>query len=386
MFGCFFLCEDKIIMGFRRCNWALIICLALMPNMLKAKDAVFPEYQIEQLAEGLDFPWSLAFLPSGALLVTERTGQLRILDKGKVSVPLNGLPDNLYIKGQGGLLDVILHPDFQSNSAVYLSYVVGTDDQNALQVMRAKLTGEGLIQQQVLFTVTPFKSTPVHFAGRMTFLPDSTLLITTGDGFDFREDAQRPNNLMGKVIRINADGSIPSNNPFFNASEVEPKNYVFSLGHRNAQAILYDPVRKAILSHEHGPDGGDELNVIQAGLNYGWPVITLGNDYMGSKISPFTEYPNMQQPLIDWTPSIAPSGMAVHSGEFFSELNGDLLVSVLKFKQVRWVQMHGMQVLGQTPLFEELDARIRDVRVHADGSIYLLTDSANGGIYRVTPK
>jgi glucose/arabinose dehydrogenase len=302
-----------------------------------------------------------------------------------VSAPITGLPVDMYVKGQGGLLEVVLHPNFASNQWVYISYAMGNDDKNALQVMRAKLMGNELVEQQVVFTVTPFKSTPVHFAGRMAFLPDNTLLITSGDGFDYREDAQRLNSLLGKIIRINDDGTVPANNPFATENPDSPSNYVFSYGHRNHQGILFDSERNVIFSNEHGPDGGDELNIIQAGVNYGWPVITQGLDYIGSRISPFTEYANMQQPIVDWTPSIAPSGMAVHQGHLFSELNGDLLVSVLKFKEVRWLQMDGLKVVGQTSLFKDLEQRIRDVRVHPDGSIYILTDSDKGKILRIIP-
>ena len=364
--------------------YGLLSALVLSLSLANAEELSFPAYEVETIAKDLDFPWSLAFLPDGNLLVTERSGQIRMVSAGSVSEPLSGLPNNIYAKGQGGVLDVVLHPDYESNGWLYLSYVVGSDDKNALQVMRAKLSGNQLTQQQTIFTVSPFKDTPVHFAGRMTFLPDNSLLITSGDGFDYREDAQRLNNLLGKVIRVNDDGSVPANNPFLSEDADSLSNYVFSYGHRNAQAILYDPVRSVIFSNEHGPDGGDELNVIQAGVNYGWPVITYGNDYIGGRISPFTEYPNMQQPLLDWTPSIAPSGMVVHSGDMFKTLNGDFLVSVLKFKEVRWVQMLGMKVVGQVSLFKELGQRIRDVRVHSDGSIYILTDSENGSILRIT--
>jgi glucose/arabinose dehydrogenase len=343
----------------------------------------FPAYQVEQVATGLNFPWSLAFLPDGDLLVTERIGQLRRVRVGKISAPITGLPTDMYVKSQGGLMDVVLHPSYATNGWLYLSYAMGDDKANTLSVMRAKLEGDSLVEQQTLFTVSPFKSTPVHFAGRMTFLPDNTLLITTGDGFDYREDAQRLNNQMGKVIRINDDGSLPADNPFIEGKNGELSKYVYSYGHRNAQAILYDPIRAWVISNEHGPAGGDEINIIEAGLNYGWPVITKGRDYSGASISPFTEYPGMQQPYLDWTPSIAPSGMALHSGEMFKSLNGDLLVSVLKFKEVRWVQMQGNEVKGQVSLFKELDERIRDVRVHPNGSIYILTDSANGRVLRM---
>lgn len=372
-------------MHFKIFTFRLILAFYLLLGAVKAEELSFPAYKIETIAQGLDFPWSLAFLPDGNSLVTERTGQIRMVSAGHVSEPFTGLPKNIFTKGQGGVLDVVLHPNYQSNGWLYLSYVIGSDDNNALQVMRAKLSENRLTQQQLIFTVSPFKDTPVHFAGRMTFLPDNSLLITSGDGFDYREDAQRLNNLLGKVIRINDDGSIPSNNPFLNEDTDSLGNYVFSYGHRNSQAILYDPVRTVIFSNEHGPAGGDELNVIQAGVNYGWPVITYGKDYIGGRISPFTEYPNMQQPLLDWTPSIAPSGMAVHAGEMFKILNGDLLVSVLKFKEVRWVQMNGMQIAGQVSLFKELGQRIRDVRVHPDGSIYILTDSEQGKILRIVP-
>jgi glucose/arabinose dehydrogenase len=381
----FLLSYSEQIMPFCVFIYSLIVVFTLSFGSAKAQTLSFPSYTIETIAKGLDYPWALAFLPDGDLLVTERTGQIRRVSQNTVSEPLVGLPKDIYVQGQGGLLDVVLHPNYHINGWLYLSYTVGSDDKNALQVMRAKLSGNQLIQQQIMFTVSPFKDTPVHFAGRMTFLPDNSLLITSGDGFDYREDAQRLNNLLGKVIRINDDGSIPANNPFLSEDVDSLSNYVFTYGHRNAQAILYDPSRGVIFSNEHGPDGGDELNIIQAGVNYGWPVITFGNDYIGGRISPFTDYPNMQQPLIDWTPSIAPSGMAVHSGELFKALNGDLLISVLKFKEVRWVQMDGINVVGQASLLKELGQRMRDVRVHPDGSIYVLTDSAQGKVLRVVP-
>lgn len=371
-------------MQFRGFIFALIIHLSINVDGLAAQQSQFPHYQIQEIANGLDFPWSLAFLPDGSLLVTERTGTLKRIAVDNVPEAITGLPKDIYVQGQGGLLEVVLHPNFAENNWIYLSYVTGDDDKNALRVMRAKLTANELTEQQVVFTVTPFKSTPVHFAGRMAFLPDNSLLITSGDGFDYREQAQQLNSLLGKTIRINDDGSIPSNNPFLSKDANALSNYVFSYGHRNSQAILYDSAREMVFSNEHGPDGGDELNIIQAGVNYGWPVITNGLDYIGSRISPFTEYPNMQQPFVDWTPSIAPSGMAVHAGQMFNALNGDLLVSVLKFKEVRWLQMDGLEVVGQTSLFKELEQRIRDVRVHPDGSIYLLTDSENGKVLRVT--
>jgi glucose/arabinose dehydrogenase len=360
-----------------------VLNLASLMVSAEEQGKSFPAYKIEVVAVGLDFPWALAFLPEGDLLVTERSGQLRRIKDGELSGPISGLPQDIYAKSQGGLLDVVLHPQYSDIAWLYISYVMGSDDNNALRVMRAKLDGNSLVEQQTLFTVSPLKDTPVHFAGRMSFLPDNTLLITSGDGFDYREDAQRLNNQLGKVIRINDDGSLPADNPFADGKAGDLSRFVYSYGHRNAQGIVYDPINKVIFSNEHGPDGGDELNIIQAGLNYGWPVITNGRDYSGARISPFIDYPQMQQPTLDWTPSIAPSGMALHSGGMFRTLNGDLLVSVLKFKEVRWLQMQGTRVVAQHSLFKDLNERIRDVRVHADGSIYLLTDSAQGRVLRV---
>lgn len=378
-------------------RFAFFAFTSLCPFMSQAEQPAdipapmaFPAYEIEELATGLNFPWSLAFLPDGDLLVTERVGNLRLVHEGNVSPPISGLPDDIYVKSQGGLLDVVLHPDYADNQWLYISYASGTDNHNALKLMRAKLDNGALTEQQSLFTVSPDKDTPVHFAGRMTFLPDKTLLLTTGDGFDYREHAQRFDSQLGKIIRLTDDGQAPTDNPFFNLADSAktPKHltkYIFTVGHRNSQAILYDPVTEMVFANEHGPDGGDEVNIIHPGGNYGWPVITQGMDYSGARISPFTDYPDMLQPMVDWTPSIAPSGMAVHSGAMFAMLNGDLLATSLKFKQVYWLQMDRNAVISQQTLFSEIGQRLRDIRVHKDGSIYLLTDSAQGRLLRVRP-
>lgn len=344
------------------------------------------DYEVTEIVSGLNYPWSMAFLSEHHILLTERSGQLRQLVNRVLGQPVTGLPDDIYVKSQGGLLDVQIHPDFAQNRLIYLSYAAGTDEQNHLRVARAKLVDNSLKDLQVIFRLTPLKNTPVHYGGRMVFLPDNSLVITTGDGFDFREDAQRLDNQRGKLIRIHDDGSIPQNNPFNNDEHGELAAYVYSLGHRNPQGLVYDKYRDWLIAHEHGPAGGDEINLIEAGENYGWPVITNGMDYSGATISPFTEYPGMQQPWLDWTPSIAPSGIDVYYGSFFPSLRGDLLIGVLKSKEVRWVQLDGKQIVAQVSLFKELNARIRDVKVHPDGSIYLLTDSADGKLLRVAPK
>lgn len=357
--------------------------------------STFSEYKITKVAEGLSYPWSLAFLSAERFLVTERTGQLRLVNSGEVSSAIAGLPHELYVKSQGGLLDVVLHPNYKENGWIYLSYASGTAESNALAVMRAKLVGLTLVEQQVLFRVSPTKNTPVHFGGRMAFLPDNSLLITSGDGFDFREQAQLKTSLLGKIIRIMDDGSVPSDNPFvdlgeagpissINDSELNLEQYIYSLGHRNPQGIVYDRQRNMVFADEHGPAGGDEVNIIQKGYNYGWPVITNGLDYSGARISPFTTYPGMEQPWYDWTPSIAPSSIAVYRGEMFSGADGDLLVTSLKFKQLYWLKISENKVVAQYTLFSEIGERLRDISVHPDGSLYLLTDSPQGKILKIT--
>lgn len=341
-----------------------------------------PEYQVEVVSDGLNHPWSLAFLPSGDYLVTERGGRLVRVVNGKL-VEINGLPDDIFVAGQGGLQDVVLHPRFQQNSWLYLSYSSGVAETNALKVVRAKLRNNELTELEDVFTARPFKDTPVHYGARMVFLPDDTLLITTGDGFDYREDAQRLNNQMGKIIRINADGSIPSDNPYIGETEKNLSRAVFSSGHRNPQGLVYHAQLKRIFAHEHGPAGGDEINSIEAGKNYGWPVVTNGRDYSGASISPFKTYPGMELPMWDWTPSIAPSGFAVYQGQQFPQMQGDLLVGALKDMDVKWMQMEGGKIIKQVSLFAELNQRIRDVRVK-DGAIYLLTDSAQGQLLKIS--
>lgn len=349
-----------------------------------AESEAFTQYQIDEVATGLAFPWSIAFLDDNKILLSERQGNLRIIDKGKVSEPLSGLPDDVFVKGQGGLQDLVLHPNFARNGWIYLSYAAGNDDRNHLKVIRFRLADSQLTDIQKIYQVSPGKSTPVHYGARMAFMSDATLLITSGDGFDYREHAQKLDSELGKVLRVNADGSLPKNNPYIGETEKNVSKAIFSYGHRNPQGLVYDPIRKLIYLNEHGPAGGDEINVIHPGHNYGWPVITNGRDYSGASISPFKEYPGMQQPFVDWTPSIAPSGMAVYYGKMFPELQGGLLVSTLKSREVVWVQMKGLRTIGQVSLFADLGYRFRDVRVHNDGSIYLLTDSEQGKILRVS--
>ncbi|MFV2089383.1 MAG: PQQ-dependent sugar dehydrogenase, partial [Pseudomonadales bacterium] len=338
-------------------------------------------YQLVTVADGLDYPWCVTFLTDGEMLVTERSGQLRrIARDGSVGEPISGVP-KVFFAGQGGLFDVILDPDHQTNGLLYLSYAQGNRRSNATRVARARLNGDALEDLEVIFTVTPAKNLPQHFGGKMVFLADGTLLLTTGEGFDFREQAQNTQALLGKTVRINTDGSIPPDNPFANGEGGHPA--VWTYGHRNPQGLLVDSATGTVYLHEHGPRGGDEINVLVPGKNYGWPAITYGMDYSGAYVSPFTEHPGMEQPLHYWVPSIAPSGFAIYRGDEFPEWSGSFLVGALVDKEVRRVSINADGSTSEEALFSELARRIRDVRVGPDGAIYLVTDGSPGQIIRV---
>ncbi len=356
----------------------LILLAALT---LIASAAGRADYSLVTVADGLDNPWSLAFLPDGGYLVTERTGTLRRISvDGTVSAPLTGVPES-YFAGQGGLLEVALDPAFDTNHLVYLSYAQGELKANATHVARGTLTKDGLADVEVIFTANPAKGTPQHYGGKLAFMADGTLLLTTGDGFDYREEAQNVDSNLGKIIRINRDGSIPEDNPY--ADRGMPGAAVWSYGHRNPQGLVVDPNTGIVYEHEHGPRGGDEVNRIEPGHNYGWPAICWGVDYNGARISPYTELPGMEQPLTYWVPSIAPSGMAIYRGDRFPEWDGDLFVGALVDKEVRRLVLDDGVVADQEALFSDLDERIRDVRVSPDGYLYLVTDSDQGRILRV---
>lgn len=339
-------------------------------------------YRIMPVAEGLDHPWNLTFMPDGSILVVLLPGEIRVLNDGALSEPLAGVPE-VYFESQGGLFEVKLDPAFTDNGYVYLSYAHGTPDSNGTRIARARFDGNTLSDLDVIFDATPTKDTPVHYGGVMTFLPDGTLLAAIGDGFDYREEAQRLDSNLGKIVRINSDGSIPQDNPFAEKEGARPE--IWSYGHRNPQGLLYDEGSGRVYEHEHGPKGGDEINIIEAGKNYGWPVITWGIDYSGARISPFTEYDGMEQPLLHWTPSIAPCGFTIYRGSVFPEWDGDLFVGALAAKQVRRVDMENGEVVGEEELFGELGKRIRDIATGSDGYLYLVTDGEDGSILRVEP-
>jgi len=342
------------------------------------------DYQIEIAASGLDHPWSIAWLPDGRTLVTERAGRLRMIVDGELlETQIGGLPD-IYAASQGGLFEALPHPEFATNGLIYISFAHGTPGANATRVIRARLEGHRLTDREILFTASPMKDTPVHYGGRMTFLPDGTLLIGLGDGFDFREQAQSLDNHFGKIVRINADGSVPADNPFINTEGALPE--IYSYGHRNVQGLLYDAESGRIWQHEHGPRGGDEINLIRPGENYGWPVATHGIDYSGAIVSPFETRPGMVDPLLVWTPSIAPSGMTLYRGELFPQWTGDLFVSALVARELRRVEVVDGAPGEQHVLLATPGERLRAVRAGPDGALYVLTDAEDGKVLRISPK
>ena len=351
--------------------------------LLAALQAAAADYRLETVAANLTWPWCIAFLPDGDMLVTERTGDLHVIRQGILDPrPVGGVPP-AYVRSQGGLFDVLLHPDYAENRLVYLSLAHGAPDANATRVVRGRFDGTALTDVETVFTVEPTKDTPVHYGGRMLFLPDGTLLLTTGDGFVYREEAQRLNSLLGKIVRLNEDGTVPADNPF--VDDLGARDEIWSYGHRNPQGIVHDPTTDTVYAHEHGAQGGDELNVIVPGNNYGWPIVTLGIDYTGARISPFREYPGMTPPVVDWTPSIAAAGMTWYDGDAFPEWRGDLFVTSLVFNYVERVDLEQGEIVGRHRMFEEIGERIRDIRTAPDGNLYVLTDSETGRVVRVAP-
>jgi glucose/arabinose dehydrogenase len=339
-------------------------------------------YNLETVVDGLDSPWGLAILPDGDMLITELTGDLRHIRNGKlVAQAVAGVPQSLY-GGQGGLMDIVIHPNYDENRYVYLSLSVGTDDANALRVIRGRFTGTALEDISTIFESAPSKNTLVHYGARMAFLPDNTLLINVGDGFDLREQAQNLSNHFGSLVRVTDDGKVPQDNPFIGVAGAQPE--IYSYGHRNQQSIAVERGSGKIYQTEHGPRGGDELNLIEAGKNYGWPVATFGIDYSGARISPYTSYEGTKQPLVDWTPSIGPSGMTIYDGAQFPDWQGDIFVSSLIYSKIIHIDMVNGAPQQQSDMFSEIGDRLRDIRTSADGALYILSEGDNGKLWRVS--
>ena len=345
----------------------LLLILALLPMTIVPA----AEYELRTIATGLDKPWSIAEIDENAFLVTEKGGRLIKLFKDGSITAIKGAPE-VYFASQGGLLEVLPDPGFSQNRTVYLSFSGGDKSANRTTVMRAVLDGDTLKNPETILEVSPDKEGSAHYGGKLAFLPDGTLLVSVGEGYKYREEAQNLAWELGKLLRIRPDGTAPSDNPF---PEQAPR--VYSYGHRNPQGLVYDAETDRVLMMEHGPKGGDELNHIVAGYNYGWPAITYGVDYSGAVISPYTEADGMQQPLKYWVPSIGPSGLAIYRGKMFTELQGDLLLGSLINEEMRRLQLRGNEVTEDEAIFQEIKGRVRDVRVLSDGSIVALTDEGD---------
>lgn len=357
----------------------LALCLSAFASASAAP------FEVKTIAQGLDHPWGMAFLPTGEILVTERAGRLRIIRNGQLDPkPIDGVPKT-FAQGQGGFFDVVLHPDFVRNKFVYLSFAHGDRAANATRVNRYVFDGASLTDEKIIFTASPAKDTRDHFGGRMAFLADGTFLLTLGDGFEYRDKAQDLSSHLGKIVRLKDDGAIPADNPFVGQSGKRPE--IWSYGHRNQQGLIVDAATGKVYEHEHGPKGGDEINLIEKGRNYGWPAICNCVDYTGAAVTPFKALPGMEQALVYWTPSIAPSGMTMYRGDKFPAWDGDLLVGALALQHLRRVDLDGGAIKAQEQFDEgPLKTRIRDVRTGPDGYVYVTTDYADGKVLRLEPK
>ena len=364
--------------------WALLLgaVTAASDSAAQRFDSEQHDFRVTPLAEGLEHPWSLAFLPNGDALITERPGRLRIVRDGRLlAEPVPGVPE-VAATGQGGLLDVRLHPDFADNRLVYLSYAGRGEGGAGTEVARARFEDDALHDLEVLFVARPKSGGGRHFGSRLAFGPDGLLYITAGE----RGDSDRAQDLgdhAGSILRLTDDGGIPPDNPFVGRDDAEPE--IFSYGHRNPQGLTRHPETGAIWSVEHGPRGGDELNLIEPGVNYGWPVITYGISYAGFPIGEGTSKPGMAQPVHHWVPSISPSGMTFYSGAAFPDWRGDLFIGALSGRLLARLEMDGAEVVHEERLLSDLGERIREVRQGPDGRLYLLTDAGNGRLLRLDP-
>ena len=360
----------------------LLAMLAVVATSAHAAGAV----RIVEVARGLDTPWSLAFLPDGRMLVTERAGRMHLVTAdGSVSAPLSGVPA-VHARGQGGLLDVVLSPDFARDSRIFFSYAEPTGGGARTSVASARLDADGLkvVDVRRVFAQKDDPDGGHHFGSRLAFAPDGSLFVTLGDRNTQRERSQALDSHLGKIVRVMPDGSVPEDNPFAGRRDALPE--VWSYGHRNVQGAAIHPDTGVLWTHEHGPRGGDELNIGKAGANYGWPEVTYGRDYVTRR--PFgdaTERADVVAPLHHWVPtSIAPSGMAFHSGRAFPQWKGQLFIGALRGQMLVRLELDGDRVVAEHRLLEQAGFRIRDVREGPDGMLYLL-DETNGRILRLEP-
>lgn len=368
---------------------SLVLCIAAITPFANAETlSVKTEtgnIQVKTIAEGLENIWGMAFLPNGSMLVTERRGRMRIVSAdGKVGEPLAGLPE-IYAQGQGGLLDVVLAPDFATSKKIYFSYSEPGKDGNSTAVSFATLTGNKLENVTRVFSQQPKIDSGAHFGSRLVWAPDGTLFITLGDRYSEKDKAQTLDNHQGKVVRINADGSVPKDNPFVKTPGALPE--IWSYGHRNMQGAAINPITKELWTGEHGPQGGDELNIDREAKNYGWPVITYGENYGGGKIGEGTHKEGMEQPNYKWVPSIATAGFIFYTGDKFPQWKNNILLTSLKDKTFVRLVVDGEKITKEERLLaKELDQRLRHVVQGPDGLVYLVTDESKAKIYQLSPQ
>lgn len=370
----------------------LAACLIIFFSSCKensSKDlaqTVYPDgsisYKVETVVEGLNVPWGMAFLPDGSMLISEQKGELIHFKNGEKTL-VGDLPE-IQFKGQGGLLDIELHPNYAKNGWIYFSYSThegGAEKGVNTAIMRAKLSNNKLVDKELLYKATPNTDSPNHFGSRIEFDNNGFLFFSIGDRFNRDVNPQDITLDGGKIYRINDDGSIPTDNPFY--SIMGAKKAIYSYGHRNPQGMALNPVTGKIWVHEHGPQGGDEINIIEAGKNYGWPKITYGINYNNTKITDNTALPGMEQPIHYWVPSIAPSGMTFVTSDKYPDWKGNLLVGSLKFQYLDRCVLEGNKVIKEEKLLQD-SGRIRNVRQGPDGYIYVAIEQK--GIVRIVPE
>ena len=371
----------------------LVPVAALLAAPAQAVDVTMetdgPAIHVQTLAEGLAHPWALAFLPDGAMLVTERPGNLRHVGAdGTLSDPIANVPQ-VDARGQGGLLDVTLDPEFEQNRLVYLSYAeAGEGGVNGTAVARGRLDADNrsLEEVEVIFRQEPKEASDKHFGSRLVFDGEGYLFVTLGERSDarLRAQAQDLDSHLGKIVRIQSDGSVPSDNPFAEQEGALPE--IWSYGHRNIQAAATNPDTGVLWEIEHGPKGGDELNIVEPGANYGWPIVSLGVNYDGTPVGDgLQQAEGMVDPIYSWTPVIAPSGMVFYSGAAFADWQGDLFVGGLASTALVRLEREGERITGEERLLEDLRLRIRDVAEGPDGALYVVTDQSSGAVLRIGP-
>lgn len=341
---------------------------------------------VSEVATGLTYPWSIAFLSDGRMLVTEKAGRLRIVARdGSVSEPVTGLPEVL-ARGQGGLLEVAVSPRFARDRRVFLSYAEPTEQGGRTAVASAVLDGLSLRSRRVIFRQKPDASGSAHWGGKLAFDRDGHLFVTLGDRFALRDRAQDLTTHLGKIVRIRADGGVPRDNPFVSKPDALPE--IWSYGHRNVQGAALHPRTGELWTHEHGPQGGDEVNIARSGRNYGWPLVTQGREYgSGAPIGDgATGRAGIEAPLKAWVPSVAPSGMTFVSGDVYPAWRGDLLVGTLRARTLLRLRLDGDRIVDEERLLQDVGERIRDVRQGPDGLLYLVTDAPAGRILRLQPE